>query len=92
MHPKFKTTETYDRAQGRNEKAQTSWEGCNKQTMPEELDSDQDCDLLENRNTSEKRGIARVKRVIETLPLTHMPKRNYSEMETIMSEYSDVFY
>ena len=48
-HPKFINAEIYDLTRGYYETAHTSREDYHKDIVPDDLDSDQDCDLVENK-------------------------------------------
>ncbi|XP_062701336.1 uncharacterized protein LOC134285160 [Aedes albopictus] len=58
----------------------------------EDLDSDQDLSLLDNRSQPQMEGKNRLTKLVETINLTHLNRANFNAMEEIMTNYSDVFY
>lgn len=58
----------------------------------EEQDEDQDPSMLEYRKLIELNGNDRVETIINTVNLNHLNNENFSAIEAIMEQYSDVFY
>lgn len=63
-----------------------------RKSVPEDLESNRDYSLIENRNYKQLDGNDRNRKLFESLNLSHLKQSNFYAMETIMKNHSDVFY
>lgn len=60
--------------------------------LPDDLDTNQDISLTENKRQTQLKEDDRVRNLLCTINLKHLTKENFNFMEKVMEQYSDVFY